>query len=102
MTTEISEKEVEALKAAARAHPAPQPSGPVEAHPDDLAVDRFAQAMKSKLAKKRADGRGGWEDKEQCSAEDLSLMLRQHVRKGDPVDVANLAMMLHQRGERIV
>lgn len=28
-------------------------------------------------------------------------MLREHVDKGDPVDVANFCMMLHQRGEYI-
>lgn len=78
--------------------PAPQPEG----HPDDLAVDRFAAAMKAKLAKKRAEGRGGWDRKDECSAEDLSYMLVQHLWKGDPLDVGNLAMMLHQRGERIV
>lgn len=71
-------------------------------HPDDLAVDCFAAAMKSKLAKKRAEGRSGWENKEQCTAEFLSSLLREHVAKGDPVDVGNLAMMLHQRGEQIV
>jgi hypothetical protein len=70
-------------------------------HPDDLAVDRFATAMKAKLAKKREEGRGGW-DGPTCNDEILSIMLRKHVRKGDPVDVANLAMMLHQRGEGIV
>jgi len=70
-------------------------------HPDDLAVDRFAAAMKAKLAKKRTEGRGGWEDKTQCTADFLSKLLRGHVDKGDPVDVGNLAMMLHQRGERI-
>lgn len=70
-------------------------------HPDDAAVDRFAAAMKAKLAQKRAEGRGGWGDKTQCSQDRLSLMLRGHVAKGDPVDVGNFAMMLHQRGERI-
>lgn len=70
-------------------------------HPDDVAVDEFAAVMKDKLAKKRAEGRGGWEDKSQCTAEFLSSLLREHVAKGDPVDVANLAMMLHQRGERV-
>lgn len=70
-------------------------------HADDFAVDRFAAAMKIKLAKKRDQGRGGWEDKAACSQADLSKMLVQHVAKGDPVDVANLAMMLHQRGELI-
>ncbi|TCL70599.1 hypothetical protein [Rhizobium sp. BK251] len=74
---------------------------PETAHPDDEAVDRFAAAMKAKLAKKRAEGRGGWENKDECSAEFLSFLLREHVDKGDPVDVGNLAMMLQQRGERI-
>lgn len=72
-----------------------------EPHPDGIAVDRFAAAMKSKLAKKRDEGRGGWEDKDDCSQIFLSQLLREHVEKGDPVDVGNLAMMLHQRGERI-
>ncbi|MCH4542965.1 hypothetical protein [Ochrobactrum sp. A-1] len=71
-------------------------------HADDLAVDRFAIAMKQKLAKKREEGRGGWENKDDCSAEYLSYLLIQHIWKGDPVDIANLAMMLHQRGERVV
>lgn len=70
-------------------------------HPDALAVDRFAAAMKRKLAQKRAEGRDGWEDKDQCSGEFLSHLLREHVEKGDPLDVGNLAMMLHQRGEKI-
>ncbi|QRG06147.1 hypothetical protein EZH22_24690 [Xanthobacter dioxanivorans] len=79
----------------------PAESGEVEPHPDDLAVDRFAAEMKAKLAQKRAEGRGGWEDKEDCPAHHLSNLLRDHVEKGDPLDVANFAMMLHQRGERI-
>ena len=70
-------------------------------HPDNRAVDRFAGAMTSKLAAARRKGRGGWDRKDECSAEDLSRLLREHVEKGDPVDVANFCMMLHQRGERI-
>lgn len=69
------------------------------AHPDDVAVDRFAAALKAKLAQKRAEGFGGWEDKEACSNGHLSQLLVEHVHKGDPVDIGNLAMMLHQRGE---
>lgn len=76
----------------------PQPAEPVSQHPDDAAVDAFAATMKAKLAKKRAEGRGGWQ---MCSAGDLSRLLREHVEKGDPVDVANLAMMLSQNGQRI-
>lgn len=72
-----------------------------DVHPDDVAVDRFAAVMKAKLARKRRQGRGGWEDKEACSGPFLSRLLVEHVDKGDPVDVANFAMMLHQRGEQI-
>lgn len=78
----------------------PQPAPSV--HPDDLAVDRFAAAMKAKLAKKREEGRGGWDQPGTgIGQRTLSHMLREHVEKGDPLDVGNLAMMLHQRGEQI-
>ena len=70
------------------------------AHPDDHAVNRFAAVMKGKLAAKRLQGRGGWQEPEVPNGY-LSRMLREHVDKGDPVDVANLAMLIHQRGERI-
>jgi hypothetical protein len=71
------------------------------AHFDNQSVEAFAHAMRVKLAVKRMEGRGGWQDKELCSGEFLSQLLREHVEKGDPVDVANFCMMLHQRGERI-
>lgn len=64
-------------------------------HPDDLAVDSFALTMKAKLAKSREKGRGGWGS---CSGEELSKMLRDHVEKGDPVDVANFCMFLSAMG----
>ncbi len=70
-----------------------------EQHSDDAAVDRFAAAMKDKLAKAREKGRSGWET---CPADDLNRMLREHVEKGDPRDVANFAMMLFVRGEKTV
>lgn len=70
------------------------PSAP---HPDDQAVDRFASAMKAKLAKKRGEGRGGWEDDTQCHVSELAKMLVGHVAKGDPVDIGNFAMMLFNR-----
>ena len=89
---------MEAL-AAALAATGKQQAG--EVHPDDAAVDAFADAMKAKMADARAKGRGGWEDPAQCSSEDLSRMLRDHVEKGDPRDVANFCMMLHQRREAI-
>ena len=72
------------------------------AHPDDAAVDAFAAAMKEKLAASRAKGRGGWNGDEPGMQQRLSDMLRTHVEKGDPRDVANFAMFLHQRGEAIL
>lgn len=58
---------------------------------DNDEVDWFAAAMKEKLAKARAKGRGGWQS---CPPKELSRMLREHVEKGDPVDVANFCMFL--------
>jgi hypothetical protein len=60
-------------------------------HLDDWWVDLFAKEMKDKLAKARDKGRGGWQD---CAPESLSHMLREHVDKGDPRDVANFCMFL--------
>lgn len=74
----------------------------VSTNDDDVAVDAFAAAMKAKLAEARAKGRGGWQDKIDCSQQALSNMLRAHVEKGDPRDVANFCMFLHQRGETIL
>jgi hypothetical protein len=72
---------------------------PAPSHPDDLAVDRFATAMKEKMAKARAKGRNGWNDPEKCPTERLQTMLAEHIAKGDPVDVGNFAMMLWDRVE---
>jgi len=72
------------------------------AHPDDAAVDRFAIAMKAKLASARAMGRSGWDDPTQCTDQHLSDLLRRAMHKGNTVDVANYAMMLHQRGSKVV
>jgi hypothetical protein len=60
-------------------------------HTDDVAVDSFARAMKDKMAQARAKGRSGWEGMDPA---DLSRMLREHVEKGDPRDVANFCMMM--------
>lgn len=66
-------------------------------HADDIAVDAFAAAMKSKMAKQRAKGYGGWEKIAAVTDKSLADRLMEHTKKGDPVDVANFAMMLHQR-----
>lgn len=71
-----------------------------EPHTDDQAVDRFAAAMREKMASARAKGRSGWNDRESCSADHLNTMLAAHLAKGDPVDIGNFAMMLWNRGDR--
>lgn len=65
---------------------------------DNVAVDVLAQAMKAKLAKKREQGYSGWVD---CDSKHLSQLLREHVDKGDPVDVANFCAFLLSNGDSI-
>lgn len=70
-------------------------------HPDDVAVDRFAKAMKAKLADARAKGRSGWDDPAACPVQHLADLLLAHIGKcnhGTFEDIANFSMMLHQRG----
>ncbi|WP_208454054.1 VRR-NUC domain-containing protein [Burkholderia gladioli] len=76
----------------ARASQAAAPADTREPHADDVAVDEFAIEMKAKMAAARAKGHSGWET---CAPADLSRMLREHVEKGGPRDVANFCMMLH-------
>lgn len=85
---------VEQIDTALAALSAPQ-------HPDDIAVDEFAKRMKAKLALAREKGRGGWDDPTKCSIGYLSVLLEDHVQKADPVDVANIAMMISMRGAEI-
>ncbi|HWW99517.1 hypothetical protein [Collimonas sp.] len=66
---------------------------------DDHAVDLVAKAMKAKLKLKREQGFGGWEDITKCTGTRLTELLLGAVAKGDPVDVANFAMMLFCRHE---
>lgn len=66
---------------------------------DDQVVDQLAAALKQKLAKSRAKGRGGWHDKEKCPPGRLQEMMAHHIGKGDPLDVVAIAMMLWHRGE---
>jgi len=68
----------------------------------DDCVNKFAQAMKDKLRKKSKQGFSGWDDEKVCSQKDLSLMLKEHITKGDPIDVANFCMMLFIRKETII
>lgn len=74
---------------------------PVDAAQDSRAVNRFSKFMLAKMAQAGACGRSGWYDKKRCTREYLSDLLRRAVAKGDPVDIANYAMMLHDRGETV-
>lgn len=69
---------------------------------DQYAVGVIASKMIEKLNKKRAQGRGKWWHEEYCTQQTLSTMLREHVEKGDPLDVAIFAMMLYLRDESII
>lgn len=95
-------EEIDQLRAelaALKAQQVGQESEPApKQHPDDAAVDRFAAAMKAKLARSREKGRHGWQN---CTAPHLSAMLYDHLYKADPLDVGNFAMMLHQNGQAI-
>lgn len=95
-TEPFCEADEEALEAAR----ALLDSKPLE-HVDNKAVVAIADLMISKLAKQRAKGYGGWDVRSQCSQEHLVKLLRDHVEKGDPVDVANFCAMLSFREERI-
>lgn len=67
---------------------------------DNSAVDQFAVAMKHKLSEARLKGRSGWQS-DRCTDEFLATALVQHMAKGNDgnfQDIANFAMMLHQRG----
>lgn len=73
-----------------------------ETQKDDAAVDRFAAQMKLKLARAREKGYGGWDNPSRCSGEHLAELLVGHLEKTNPgnfIDIANFAMMLHERGE---
>lgn len=62
---------------------------------DEAALEIFFKQMAHKLEVSARKGRHGWQT---CSQADLSRMLRAHVEKGDPVDVANFCMMLSALG----
>lgn len=66
---------------------------------DNDAVYQFSMMMRDKMARSRAKGRSGWNDPAKCSPNYLRSLLYEHIYKGDPVDVANLCMMLRHYDE---
>lgn len=57
-------------------------------------VDDFAEEMKAKLIAKSLQGWNGWET---CPIEDLENGLKNHIEKGDMVDMANYALLINAR-----
>lgn len=66
-----------------------------EWHTDDSAIFLFAFAMSEKMEKKREVYRD--DEWRRVPISELWEMLREHVEKGDPVDIANFAMMIYIR-----
>lgn len=66
-----------------------------------IAIRDFNNHMLTALEQAAARGKSGWMDRDKISGKFLSDRLRRAVEKGDPVHVANYAMMLHHRREKI-
>lgn len=66
----------------------------------DLLVDEFAAAIKAKLFRKYKEGRCGW-DSADWTSEQISAAIREHVERGDPVDVAAFCAFLWNRRSQI-
>lgn len=64
---------------------------------DDRLVRHAANAMREKLQLAREKGRGGWWNSDECTIDNLRILLREHVEKGDMRDVLNLAAMVYLR-----
>lgn len=56
-------------------------------------VNKFAKIMLDKLIKKSRDGWNDWQD---CPPDVFRKSLIEHIEKGDPIDVANIAFFLYQ------
>lgn len=87
---------VEKIRAKQKKKPHPDDVLPVGGE-DDQKVNEFTAAIRDKMALVRAKGRGDWKEH---SASDLQDALTEHVRKGDPVDVAIFCMMLWHMGAK--
>lgn len=67
-----------------------------EEHALEQCHDEFCFELKSKLMKKRREGKQGW-DNPQWDKEDILRQLREHIDKGDMLDVAAFAMFAWNR-----
>lgn len=69
----------------------------IEKMADAMLLQHSQLGMAAKLNAAREKGRGGWWNKNECSIEYLRQLLREHVEKGDMMDVMNLAAMVYVR-----
>lgn len=66
---------------------------------DNAAVDLFADAMRERLAQKRAQGYGGWNDATQCDARKIArLFMDKLFGTADGEDLGNYLAFLHHFG----
>lgn len=63
------------------------------------AVEAFAITMLEKLKKKQQSRWRGWNDSGLAWPCDCRRRLREHLSRGDPIDVANFAMFLWNLSE---
>ena len=56
-------------------------------------VSEFSKVMLEKLIKK---SRKGWNEWQNCHPDVFRKSLIEHIEKGDPIDVANIAFFLHE------
>ena len=63
---------------------------------DRLLTEVIRCDMSDKLYDKREEGKGGWHTTE-CSNDYLMDQLKEHINKGDMIDVINFAGMIHVR-----
>ena len=63
---------------------------------DYMLVQLTSLEMSKKLAKKRTEGRSGWYGAG-CDNEYLFELLKDHIDKGDMIDVMNFAAMIYVR-----
>jgi hypothetical protein len=73
-----------------------QAADSIELSDDIHEARRFSHLMIAKLAKAQHKGKRGWRN---VPVDDLWSMLLEHIEKGDPIDIAIFAMMIHHQTE---
>lgn len=69
----------------------------IEERWDTRMIDFMFREMTGKMRANREKGRSGWWAKDRCDNDFLGEMLFEHLQKGQYLDVAILASMIHFR-----